>query len=237
VLAQGRGLAPVVQSVSGATTILPPADERTELSISGIYLQQNFKYNNNLFITGAIRVDGSSVFGEDQRNQVYTKLSGSYVMSGDEWFKSKFFNLLKFRAAYGESGNLTGIGAYSRFNTYLSTSYLGRTSFTSPTTLANENVKPERQKELEFGTDIAVLNNRISLSANYYIKRVKDLLINRVIAPSRGFSSLQDNFGELENKGFELVLNASPVAGKDFRWNTTFIFNRTETRPFVLARP
>jgi outer membrane receptor protein involved in Fe transport len=230
VLAQGRGLAPVVQSVSGATTILPPADERTELSISGVYLQQNFKYNNNLFITGAIRVDGSSVFGEDQRNQVYTKLSGSYVMSGDEWFKSKFFNLLKFRAAYGESGNLTGIGAYSRFNTYLSTSYLGRTSFTSPTTLANENVKPERQKELEFGTDIAVLNNRISLSANYYIKRVKDLLINRVIAPSRGFSSLQDNFGELENKGFELVLNGSPVDGKDFRWNTTVIFNRNRNK-------
>ncbi len=230
VLAQGRGLAPVVRSVSGATTILPPADERTELSISGVYLQQNFKYNNNLFLTGAVRVDGSSVFGEDQRSQVYTKLSGSYVMSGDEWFKSKFFNLLKFRAAYGESGNLTGIGAYSRFNTYLSTSYLGRTSFTSPTTLANENVKPERQTEIEVGTDIAVLNNRISLTANYYVKRVKDLLINRVIAPTVGFSSLQDNFGELENKGFELILNASPVSSKDFQWNTTLIFNRNRNK-------
>lgn len=78
VLAQGRGLAPVVQSVSGATTILPPGDERSELSISGVYVQQNFKFNNNLFLTGAVRVDGSSVFGEDQRNQVYTKVSGSY---------------------------------------------------------------------------------------------------------------------------------------------------------------
>lgn len=230
VLAQGRGLAPVVQSVSGATTILPPGDERSELSISGVYLQQNFKYNNNLFVTGAVRVDGSSVFGTDQRSQVYTKVSGSYVLSGADWWRYKFWNLLKLRAAYGESGNLTGIGAYSRFNTYLSTSFLNRTSFTSLTGLANENVKPERQTEWEFGTDAAFFNNRISLSANYYIKRVKDLLINRVVAPTSGFSSLLDNFGELENKGFELVLNGSPVAGKDIRWNVTALYNHNRNK-------
>lgn len=230
VLAQGRGLPPIVQSVSGAITILPPGDERSELSISGVYLQQNFKFNNNLFITGAVRLDGSSVFGQDQRNQVYTKVSGSYVLSGNDWWKSKAVNLFKLRAAYGESGNLTGIGAYSRFNNYLTTSYISRTFFTSPSTLTNEDVKPERQTELEFGTDLAFFNNRISLSANYYVKRVKDLLINRVIAPTTGFSSLQDNFGELENKGFELVLNASPVAGKDLRWNVTTIFNRNRNK-------
>lgn len=230
ILAQGRGLAPVVQSVSGASTILPPGDERSELSISGVYLQQNFKYNNNLFVTGAIRVDGSSVFGTDQRNQVYTKLSGSYVLSGNDWWKSKVINLFKLRAAYGESGNLTGIGAYSRFNTYLSTSYLGLTSFTSPTTLANENVKPERQQETEFGTDISFFNNRISLSANYYIKNVKDLLINRVIAPTTGFSSLLDNFGQLQNKGFEFVLSGSPVNAKDFHWDVTAIYNHNRNK-------
>lgn len=229
-LAQGRGLAPVVQTVGGASTILLPADERSELSISGAYLQQNFKYNNNLFITGALRMDGSSVFGPDQRNQLYSKLSGSYVLSGSEWWRSKNWNQLKLRAAYGESGNLTGIGAYSRFNTYTSSSFLGRTSFTSSPLLANENVRPERQTELEFGTDLGFFNNRLGVSANYYIKRVKDLLVNRVIAPSTGFGTLQDNFGELENRGFEIVVNAAPVAKKDLRWDVTAIFNRNRNK-------
>jgi outer membrane receptor protein involved in Fe transport len=209
---------------------LPPADERTELSISGVYLQQNFKYKNNLFVTAALRLDGSSVFGENQRNQLYKKISGSYVISGEDFWQNESWNLFKIRAAYGESGNLTGIGAYSRFNTYNSNGYLGRTSFTSDTRLANEDVKPERQTELEIGTDLAFLNNRIGLSANYYVKKVKDLLINRVIAPTNGFSTLQDNFGELENKGFELVLNASPFANNDLKWDVTAIFNRNRNK-------
>ncbi|HEU4903973.1 MAG TPA: SusC/RagA family TonB-linked outer membrane protein, partial [Flavisolibacter sp.] len=236
VLAQGRGLAPAVQTVSGASTILPPGDERSELSISGLYLQQNFKYNNNLFITGALRLDGSSVFGKNQRNQLYKKLSGSYIVSGNDFWKNKWWNLFKFRAAYGESGNLTGIGAYARFNSYTPTAYLGKTSFTSSTLLANEDVKPERQTELEFGTDLGFFNNRISLSANYYVKKVKDLLINRVIAPTSGFSTLQDNFGELENKGFEFVLNAAPVAAQDLQWNVTAIFNRNRNKAIRIGQ-
>ncbi|WP_315815660.1 hypothetical protein [Paraflavitalea speifideaquila] len=121
-LLHGRGLAPFVETVNGASTLLPGADERTELSVSGVYLQQNFKYRNQVFVTGALRMDGSSVFGEDQRNQLYVKGSGSYVLSEtDFWEKlsvSKWWNLAKLRIAYGESGNLTGIAPYARFNDY-----------------------------------------------------------------------------------------------------------------------
>ena len=233
-LLQGRGLAPFVQTVTGASTKLDPADVRSELSISGVYLQQNFKYNNNLFLTGAVRVDGSSVFGTEQRNQVYTKASGSYVLSGTDYWQglnvSSWWDLFKVRAAYGESGNLTGIGAYDRFNAYSSTSFLGRTSFYSSATLANTNVKPERQKELEFGTDLAFFNNRVSIQFNYYIKKVSDLLFPRVIAPTTGFSSLLDNIGSLQNKGMELVVNATPVAGKNVHWDVTGIFNRNRNK-------
>jgi TonB-linked SusC/RagA family outer membrane protein len=229
-LAQGRGLAPAVQTVMGASTILPPADERSELSVSGVYLQQNFKYRNTIFLTGAVRVDGSSVFGKEERNQVYTKASGSYVISSEDYWTNKNWNTLKIRAAYGESGNLTGIGAYQRFNTYSSNAFLGKTALTSSTTLANENVKPERQTEIEVGTDLGFFNDRINLTFNYYVKKVKDLLINRVIAPTTGYSSLQDNFGSLENKGFEFVLNAVPVSTSDLKWNVTAIFNRNRNK-------
>lgn len=229
-LAHGRGLAPVVQTVSGASTILAPVDERSEISISGTYLQQNFKFRNNLFLTGAIRVDGSSVFGKDQRNQVYTKASGSYVISGTDFWKSSWWNLFKIRAAYGESGNLTGIGAYSRLNNYTTNAYLGKTSLTSSPLRANEDVKPERQKELEFGADLGFLDSRIGVQFNYYIKKVEDLLLSRVIAPTSGFSNLLDNLGSLENKGFEVVLNLNAVRNEDWNWNITAIYNRNRNK-------
>ena len=240
ILSQGRGLAPFVQTVNGASTVIPGTDDRSEISVSGAFVQQNFKFRNQFFVTGAVRVDGSSVFGAKQRNQVYTKASGSYVISGtDFWEKmgvSKWWNLFKLRVAYGESGNLTGIGAYSRFNTYAATSFIGRTSLTSSATLANENVKPERQQELEFGADLSFFSSRLGLTVNVYNKKVKDLLINRFIAPSNGFSSLQDNFGSLENKGFEVVLTGSPVATKDLRWDVTAIYNHNRNKAINIGQ-
>ncbi|HEY6502743.1 MAG TPA: SusC/RagA family TonB-linked outer membrane protein, partial [Chitinophagaceae bacterium] len=173
-LVQGRGLSPFVQTVNGASTVLAPVDDRSELSVSGAFIQQNFKLWNQLFITGAVRFDGSSVFGEDERNQVYVKANASYLLSESRFWKENlgWWNLLKLRAAYGESGNLTGIGAYSRFNSYTSNSYLSRTALTSSGILANENVKPERQKELEIGTDMSFFKDRIALTFNFYSKKV-----------------------------------------------------------------
>lgn len=236
VLAQGRGLAPVVQTVGGASTILSPADERSEISISGAYLQQTFRIANKLFLTGAVRMDGSSVFGKDQRNQIYTKASGSYILSDAKFWNFDFWNLFKLRAAYGESGNLTGIGAYSRFNSYTTNAYLGKTALTSSTQQANTNVKPERQQELEFGTDMAFFNSRLNFTFNYYIKKVNDLLISRVIAPTTGFSNLLDNFGSLENKGFEVVLSATPVQKKDFSWEITGIYNHNRNKAVKIGQ-
>ncbi|MES2773312.1 MAG: SusC/RagA family TonB-linked outer membrane protein [Bacteroidota bacterium] len=234
ILAHGRGLAPAVETVNGASTFIPGSDSRSELSVSGYYLQQNFKWRNQIFITGAVRVDGSSVFGEDERNQVYTKASGSYVpSSADYWSKlgiSKWWDLAKIRVAYGESGNLTGIRAYDRFNAYSTNSYLSRTALFSSTGRANTKVKPERQQETEFGLDLGFLKNRVNFTFNYYIKKVDDLLIERQVAPTTGFSSLLDNFGSLENKGFEMVLNATPLKGKDFSWDITGIFSRNRNK-------
>jgi len=239
-LQQGRGLPPYVQTVSGASTAIPGSDQRTELSISGEFIQQNFKYKNQLFITGAVRNDGSSVFGPGQRNQVYTKLSGSYVISGtDFWGKmgvSKWWDLFKLRAAYGESGNLTGIPAYGRFDTYIASAFIGASSFTGQSTYTNPNIKPERQKELEFGTDLSFLGDRIGLSVNYYRKKVSDLLISRLIAPTNGYSSLLDNIGSLQNNGYEIVLNLEPVKTKDFTWDVSAIYNHNTNKALNIGQ-
>ncbi|MBU7577148.1 MAG: SusC/RagA family TonB-linked outer membrane protein [Flavihumibacter sp.] len=229
-VAQGRGLAPFVQTVGGASTVLPGSDARSEISISGGYLQQNFKFKNRYFLTAAGRIDGSSVFGEDQRNQFYLKLSGSYVMSDENFWEklglAKTWNYFKLRAAYGESGNLTGIGAYDRFNIYNASPLVGRTALLSPGQLANTNMRPEVQKELEIGTDMAFFNSRLNVTFNWYNKKVTDLLIGRFIAPSTGYSSLLDNVGVVRNKGIELMIGGSPIRNKNFRWDVDVIFNR-----------
>ncbi|TWI82002.1 SusC/RagA family TonB-linked outer membrane protein [Chitinophaga japonensis] len=239
-LTQGRGLAPFVEAVNSAATPLPTADSRSEISISGVYLQQSFGYRNQLFLTGALRMDGSSVFGEDERNQLYVKASGSYVLSEAEFWKdaavSNWWNLLKVRAAYGQSGNLTGIGAYDRFNSYTPNAFNSKTSFAGSSILANEDIAPERQQETEFGADLAFLQNRIGLQVNYYIKRVDDLLLDRVIAPTVGYSSYRNNIGSLENKGIEVVLNLVPVQSKHFRWDVTGIFNRNRNKALKIGQ-
>lgn len=233
-LIQGRGFAPFIETVNGASTPLPGVDDRSEISISGLYIQQNFKIKNQFFLTGAVRRDASSVFGANQRNQIYSKASASYVISSTDFWNelaiAKAFDLVKVRLAYGESGNLTGIGAYSRFNTYSSNSFLGRSALNSSSTLANENVKPERQSEIEYGLDLGMLNNRIGLTVNVYNKKVTDLLINRQLAPTNGFASLLDNFGALENRGYEVMLTLVPVQNKDLKWEMTTIYNRNRNK-------
>jgi len=239
-LLQGRGFAPFIQTVNGASTVLPGVDDRSEVSVTGTYVQQNFKYRNNFFVTGAVRRDGSSVFGKNQRNQTYSKASASYVISSTELWKnlsiSKSIDLLKVRVAYGESGNLTGIGAYSRFNSYSSNSFLSRSALNSSSTLANENVKPERQAEIEYGMDLGMFNNRVGLTVNIYNKKVTDLLINRQLAPTNGFGSLLDNFGSLENKGYEIMLSLTPIQNKDLKWEMTTIYNHNENKALKIGQ-
>lgn len=233
-LSNGRGLAPFVQSVDGASTILPNSDRRLQQSVSGAYLQQNFKYKDHLFLTGAVRVDQSTVFGDKNRTKAYLKGNLSYVLSSADYWKdfgaSEWWDTFKLRAAYGESGNLTGIGPYDRFNEYLSGPYVGRTSLTSKPTLANVDVAPEKQIELEIGTDMSFFKNRFGLVFNWYNKKVEDLLLSVLTAPTTGYSSLLRNNGALRNKGIEVMLTGMPVAAESFKWNTSFIFNRNRNK-------
>jgi TonB-linked SusC/RagA family outer membrane protein len=242
ILAQSRGLGVGVETVTGGATPLPSVDSRTEQSLRGFFLQQNFKFNNQLFLTVAGRVDGSSVFKKENRNQFYPKVSGAYVISDADFFQ-KFgekakINLLKLRAAYGESGNLTGIGPYERFNTYTAGAFLGRTYLGSSSVRANDNLVPERQKELELGLDFAMLNNRIQLAFNWYNKEVVDLIVpNLTTAPSIGFSSERKNVGTLTNKGFEVLLTGIPIKTNDFSWEITGLFNKNKNKVGNISSP
>jgi TonB-linked SusC/RagA family outer membrane protein len=242
ILAQSRGLLPGISTATGGSTLLPNQDARSERTVRGFFLQQNFKFNNQFFVTAAGRIDGSSVFDKNNRNFFYPKVSGNYVISESDYFKklsiAKYVNTFKIRAAYGESGNLTGIGAYDRFNIYNVSPILGRTSLTSSTTTVSSDLKPERQKELEIGTDLSLLDNRVQVTFNYYNKQVVDLLVPNIsVAPSSGFASASKNIGSLRNKGFEIMVTATPIKSKDFKWEITGNYNRNKNRVENLGVP
>jgi TonB-linked SusC/RagA family outer membrane protein len=231
---EGRDLAPLVRTISAAQNLFtPPVDTRTEQSIFGFFFQETFGYKNKLFLTGAGRVDGSSAFSKDAQNNFYPKASISYNISDEDFWRDnqvgKLFNTLKLRASYGKAGNLTGIGAYDRFITYLPITYTGG-AFAPRNQIGNVRIKPEIKTEWEAGADMQFLNGRIGLQFTVYDQRIKDLIIPFNLAPSTGSSSLLDNVGRMTNKGSELLLTGSPISTTDFTWNASLLLNHNKNK-------
>ncbi len=203
---------------NGTNTATESVSERT---ILGAFLQQTFGFYDKYFITGAARVDASSVYGVDNRWQFFPKVSGSYIISNESFWGEglkKSINSLKLRAAYGQSGNLTAIGAFDRFTNYQPVIYGGQVGYTPRTLFGNSEIKPERQTEIEVGFDMALFNDRISVEFSYFNKDVKDLILNRTMAPTTGFNNRLVNVGTMTNKGFEFLVRAVAVNKKNFKW-------------------
>ncbi|HEY4063016.1 MAG TPA: SusC/RagA family TonB-linked outer membrane protein [Puia sp.] len=231
----GTQLSPVSQISSGAATIAT-AESRSTLNIMGLYAQQTFGYMNKIYLTGAIRNDVASSFGINDRWQYYPKLSGTYLLSEESfWKKSRLASLipdLKLRASYGQNGNLTAIGPFDRFTNYSSISLPGLPGLASPTQLGNADVKPERQTEKEIGIDASFLHNRLGFEFSWYDKSVKDLLLPVTLRPSTGYSTQYQNIGDMTNKGIELLVRGIPIQTAGFKWDVTAIFNSYRNKVF-----
>lgn len=239
---EGQNLAPFIETVSGAaSTTFQLGYGLDRYNLSGYFGQATFAYKNLAFLTGALRRDASSKFSPTETNQLYPKISGSLVVSDlNFWKNSSFgrvFSDLKLRGSYGESGNLSGIGSYSRFWQFQPIAFLGRNTIIPSSTLANPAVRPERMAELEGGFDMSFLNSRINLTATAYNQQIKDLVVNRTLAPTTGGTGIVNNVGTMENRGVELMLDVVPVKTKDFSWDVTFIFNRNRNKILSLGSP
>ncbi|AQG82200.1 SusC/RagA family TonB-linked outer membrane protein [Spirosoma montaniterrae] len=240
--AEGQNLAPFIETVNGASsTTFGVGYGLDRFNLSGYFGQATIAYKNLAFLTGALRRDASSKFSPSETNQIYPKVSGSLVVSDLGFWKTStvggVWNDLKIRASYGESGNLSGIGSYSRFWQFQPIAFLGRNTIIPSSTLANPAVRPERMAELEGGVDMSFLNNRVNLSFTAYNQQIKDLVVNRTLAPSTGGTGIINNVGTMENRGIEMMLDVTPIKKKDFSWDVTFIFNRNRNKILSLGSP
>jgi TonB-dependent starch-binding outer membrane protein SusC len=209
---------------NGIRTVL---EGRSERSIRGAFLQQTFGINNNIFINGAVRVDGSSAFSSEFSSRFYPKVGGTYIISNEKFWEpiSKYVSFLKLRMAWGKSGNLTAIDAYDRFNNYDPNSYGASLIGYIPTTIrGNIFVRPETQVESEFGFDANFLKDRITVEFSVFNKKVEDLILRRDLAPTTGFSQNLANVGNMTNKGVEFLIRAIPIKTKSFDWTASFSY-------------
>ena len=204
----------------------PPGEFRSETNILGAFAQETIGIQDQLFLTGAARVDGSSVFGEDNRWNIYPKVSGSYDVPG----LSGAVSTARIRASVGQTGGLTAIGAYERFNSLGIRPYVGGAGFTPSFGRGNPDIAPERQTEYEAGLDLGLLGGRLGIELTGYLQNTEDLLLNTAIAPTTGFDSQLSNVGTLKNRGVELLIRAIPLSGPNAQWTSTvtFALNRNE---------
>ena len=225
-------LGPIGQTINNGVAV--PTEFRSDINIMGAFAQQTFGILDKIYITGAARYDVSSVFGAKFRGQFYPKVSGSYIISNESFWKnseiSKVISSFKIRSSYGQAGNLTAISAYDKTTSYVPVNVSSLPGVYAPPLLGNADIKPERQQEFEIGTDMSFFSDRLSMEFSYYKKDVKDLIILANLAPTSGYVSQFINVGTMTNKGIELMVRGVPIYKDNLRWNITATYSRNRNK-------
>jgi outer membrane receptor protein involved in Fe transport len=206
-----------------AGAIKTSGEKTVESRTLGQYVEQQFGFDQRLFLTGALRYDQNSAFGRQNRSATYPKISGSWVAidnsSGLRYLH--WLDELRFRSAYGVSGQQPGPTDALQYLSPITTSILGTDQpAVTLAGLGNDALKPERSQEFEGGFDAGFLNHRANLQLTYYNKRTTDALIQRVLPGSLGATvSRIENIGVVTNKGAELSLNGRLVDRPNFAFD------------------
>ncbi len=220
------------QLIPGQTNLSQGGTQETAQRIEneeefGVILQEEVNYDDKIIATVGGRLDKSSLNGDPNQFFFFPKASLAVNLANfDSGLKGKL-NQLKLRVAYGETGSSASFG--SLFTGLSSINIGGNAGFVVNPNQGNANLEPERSRELEFGVDVGFLDNRVGLEASYYIRNVNNLLYERSLPTSSGFSNEIRNDLDLRNRGLELGLRLAPIANDRINWNSNinFWFNRS----------
>lgn len=223
----------IVQTLNAAGQPASVTSQKTENSTVSYFARVGYNYKTKYLLNVSVRRDGSSIFGPDNRFGTFPAASAGWRVTEEPFMKNlALLSELKLRVSYGLSGN-------NAFNTYYP--YLGNVGTTNYnfnnnlvtglaiSSLSNSALKWERNQQLDAGVDIGLLQNRISISVDYYDRITKDLLLSVNVPTLTGFGSAFKNIGRMSNKGFEFGVNSYNLTGA-FTWNTgiNLSFNRNK---------
>jgi len=217
------------QYIASAGTIRAASASALNRGLNSWFGQVKYNYMYKYIFALTMRADGSSKFGENNRYGSFPAVSLAWRISEEEFMKkSHIISDLKLRGSYGKTGN-DGIGDFASLGLYGGGYNYGGSSGTAPIQLPNPDLKWETTIQTGVGFDLGLLEDRITLNADLYINNTKDLLLDRPIPPSTGFTSITSNIGTLQNKGMELVLNAL-VVDRAFKWNVSLNYSANRNK-------
>lgn len=224
-------------SLDNAAIINRFGGENSEWRLAGVFGRLNYIYDRKYIFSGTIRKDGSSRFGKNSRWGLFPSLSLAWRISSER-FMDKLSNILdelKLRGSYGITGNANidnfqARGVFSINNSYLENRAL------IPQTIDNPNLSWEQSEVMNIGVDIRGINKRLEVTADYFIRNTKDVLLDRPIPVTSGYSSVLENLGKIKNQGFELALTTVNVRLHNFEWATNFNFTTIKNTIKELTR-
>ncbi len=233
----GRTL--IVQSIANLQNTVtrdPIIDQQFKNRIEGYFAQATVDIAQQLFLTGAVRYDGSNTYGRENKRALFPKasLAWNFIRSRPEGAVS----YAKLRASYGEAGiepnpyllsvqtraDLNGSGGVQGVN--LSPTQNGVGGAVLNFERGDADLKEERSKEFEAGIDIGLIKDKADLSFTWYNSRTSDVILRFPTPPSTGFQFFNTNAAEFRNRGIEVNLNLRPITTKDFGWDLGFQFAR-----------
>ncbi|KAA6439143.1 TonB-dependent receptor [Dyadobacter flavalbus] len=204
-----------------------------EWSLTSYLSRLSYNYKGKYLFTAAVRADGSSRFGSDNRWGTFPSVSAGWVISDEEFFKNiAKVSFAKIRGSYGVIGN-NNIGNYTQYALVNNTTnaVFGNNVATGAvvTSLANNNLGWETTKQMDLGLDLGLFNDRIQFIYDFYTKRTTNLLYAVQIPQEAGFTNFNDNIGEIKFWGHEFSLTTRNLEGR-LKWttNANISFNRNK---------
>ena len=247
--ALGTGLTTNVSNLVSSGTTTSAAQSYGQSKSFGYLAQEQIGFNDRLYLQFGARVDRNSAFGKSAPTFFLPKAGVTYTITEEPSIAKilpSFVSTLRVRGAWGTTGRSPGSTA--SLQTYSKSPYLTDAGViqpgVSPGSPGNPDLKPERGVETEGGFDAGFFHDRLGFDLTYFNKLSKDLLLSLPLAPSSGFSSAPlVNIGEVQNKGFEMALRATPVDVKNLTWDMSATLNTLSNKinsmgtvtPFVSA--
>ena len=223
---RGVGL-PVGVSNPGRASVFTPDVENRKNTDQGFFLQEEANFDDKIIASAGLRMDRSTLNGDVDKWYAFPR--GSVAANLHRMIDiSSALSQLKVRVAYGETAGLPAWGnLYSQMGIV---AVGGQTGFSPSTTLGNTGIKPESATELEYGVDLGLFSNRVTVEFTLYNKKVFDLIQPLVTAPTTGVTSTNANAADLVNKGLELTIAADVVRNDKITWNIQPMiwYNRSE---------
>ena len=219
------------KSAAGTTLSTVKASDYRHVMLS-YYGRVNYSFDGKYLLTATVRRDASSRFSKDTHWGTFPSVALGWTLTEEPWLKNqKVLSNLKLRASYGVTGQQEGIGNYNYLPVYTS-SVTGAEALINGqyiTTYRPEayvsDLKWETTTSWNFGLDFGFLNGRIGGAIDFYTRKTKDLLASVPTAAGTNFSkTILTNVGNVDSKGIEVSLNATPIQTKDWEWNLSYNF-------------